>query len=122
MTRRSFIFGIETRNLVSSGRVLGIHALGAHPRCADAEATALEDVVLYEFDPNVIDEERKRIKQALKEADSLPRFEDLDIRRTLGMGTFGRVKLCTHTDNETGKTTVPARADTSFPVQPISPL
>lgn len=104
--RASFILGIETRNLVTSGRVLGIHALGAHPRCADAEAVAIEDVVLYEFDPEVIAEERKRIARHTKEQDSLPRFEDLDVQRTLGMGTFGRVKLCTHTDSETGKTTV----------------
>ena len=92
-------FQMEKRNLVTSGRVLGIHALGVHPKCADARARAKDSVLVYEFDPCVITEERKRRAADAHLVKTLPKFKDLDIKRTLGMGTFGRVKLCTHQSN-----------------------
>ncbi|KAH8095046.1 cAMP-dependent protein kinase [Aureococcus anophagefferens] len=92
-------FQMEKRNLVTSGRVLGIHALGVHPKCADAKAKAKDDVLVYEFDPAVITEERTRKAQDAHLIKTLPKFTDLEIKRTLGMGTFGRVKLTSHTVN-----------------------
>ncbi|KAH8057071.1 cAMP-dependent protein kinase [Aureococcus anophagefferens] len=62
-------------------------------------AKAKDDVLVYEFDPAVITEERTRKAQDAHLIKTLPKFTDLEIKRTLGMGTFGRVKLTSHTVN-----------------------
>jgi len=67
-------------------------------------AYAYTDAVCYELDASIILQERHSflktqtprggVKSRNQMACTLPEFEDLDVRRTLGTGAFGRVKLC----------------------------
>ncbi|TMW66433.1 hypothetical protein Poli38472_004198 [Pythium oligandrum] len=95
---------------LSSGNFFGeMSLLRDEPRQADVIANgALECLSLNQAKfvellgplQNVLNREAEERKQALAMADAIA-MEDLEVMRTLGMGTFGRVKLVRH--KATGK-------------------
>ena len=105
------------RRVLRTGDLLGWQALSDEPADAASPAEratkaaqslfwrayASTDVVCYELDAAVVLKKRsgsggsRRSSRSSADRKDYPDFHDLDVRRTLGTGAFGRVKLCSYT-------------------------
>lgn len=101
------------RCILRNGDYLGWQSLGTAPLFESLRsphhaqktlwrAYAHTDAICYELDAKIVLRKRHSFLKAHHTSSSqdcaahkeIPKFEDLDVRRTLGTGAFGRVKLC----------------------------
>ena len=98
---------------LTTGKFFGERALlKSEPASATIQATGDQPLVCYTCDrdtftavlgplQSLIDKEMQKRDKALNRPEA-PKFGDLELRRILGVGTFGRVKLVVH--KKTGET------------------